>query len=416
MRGLGFERKLERKLQCRPEQPGCNYVDDRRPGCPSSRMTMDQAEQPSQLIGEIYDAALDPSLWSGVVAKAGRFVGGSSAAIFSKSSVTGNGNVYYETGTDPYYRQLYCDKYVKLDPSTAGHFFADIGHLIAVADLMPYREFLETPFYKERAHPEGQVDCVSEVLDKSAASAALFGVFHHEGGGVVDDETRWRMRLVVPHIRRAVLIGRHIDVKSAEAAIFSDTLDGISAGICLVDAVGRIVHANAACQAILDAGDFLSAIEGRIVANDAKIDSAFRELFAFAGSGNAATGTRGIALPLRAQDGSNHVAHVLPLTSGARRVAGVAYSATAALFICKVATDTPPSPEIIARAYNLTPTELRVLLAIVGVGGVPEVAVALGVEESTVKTHLSRLFVKTGAGRQADLVKIVAGYATPLIG
>src|ERR1700682_4722162 len=97
-------------------------------------MTMDQAEQPSQLIGEIYDEALDPSLWSGVVAKAGRFVGGSAAAIFSKSSVTGNGNVYYETGTDPYYRQLYCDKYVKLDPSTAGHFFADIGHLIAVAD------------------------------------------------------------------------------------------------------------------------------------------------------------------------------------------------------------------------------------------------------------------------------------------
>src|ERR1700682_3322614 len=379
-------------------------------------MTMDQAEQPSQLIGEIYDAALDPSLWSGVVAKAGRFVGGSAAAIFSKSSVTGNGNVYYETGTDPYYRQLYCDKYVKLDPSTAGHFFADIGHLIAVADLMPYREFLETPFYKERAHPEGQADCVSAVLDKSAASAALFGVFHHEGGGVVDDETRWRMRLVVPHIRRAVLIGRHIDVKSAEAAIFSDTLDGISAGICLVDAVGRIVHTNAACQAILDAGDFLSAIEGRIVANDAKIDLGFRALFAFAGSGNAATGPRGIALPLRAQDGSNHVAHVLPLTSGARRVAGVAYSATAALFICKVATETPPSPEIIARAYNLTPTELRVLLAIVGVGGVPEVAVALGVAASTVKTHLRRLFVKTGARRQADLVKIVAGYATPLIG
>ena len=31
-----------------------------RPGCPSSRMTMDQAGQLSELIGEIYDAALDP--------------------------------------------------------------------------------------------------------------------------------------------------------------------------------------------------------------------------------------------------------------------------------------------------------------------------------------------------------------------
>ena len=64
----------------------------------------------------------------------------------------------------------------------------------------------------------------------------------------------------------------------------------------------------------------------------------------------------------------------------------------------------------------MTPTELRVLLAIVGVGGVPEVATALGVAVTTVKTHLGRLFEKTGATRQADLVKLVAGYATPLAG
>ncbi|MGB8758959.1 MAG: LuxR C-terminal-related transcriptional regulator, partial [Pseudolabrys sp.] len=44
----------------------------------------------------------------------------------------------------------------------------------------------------------------------------------------------------------------------------------------------------------------------------------------------------------------------------------------------------------------------------------PEVAVALGVADSTVKTHVGRLFEKTGASRQADLVKLVAGYSTPL--
>jgi DNA-binding CsgD family transcriptional regulator len=86
------------------------------------------------------------------------------------------------------------------------------------------------------------------------------------------------------------------------------------------------------------------------------------------------------------------------------------------LFICKVAAENPSSPEIIARAYRLTPTELRVLLATVEVGGVREVAAALGIAENTVKTHLRNLFAKTGARRQADLVKIVAGYATPLIG
>jgi DNA-binding CsgD family transcriptional regulator len=379
-------------------------------------MTMDQVEQLPELIGEIYDAALDPSLWNDVVGKIARFVGGSAAVIVSKNPTAGNDNAYDESGTDSYYRELYFDKYAELDPSTTGRNFADIGQSIAIAYLMPCRAFLETRFYEEWARPQALADFLSAVLDKSATDAELFGVFRHERDGIVDDETRRRMRLIAPHIRQAALVGRLIDLKAADTAYLADTLDGLSAGMCLVDAVGRILHANAACHGILDAGDFLSVVEGRLVASDAKIDQAFRELFAVTGGGDAAIGIRRIGVPLKAQDGSCYVAHVLPLTSGARRLAGITYAATAALFICKVATQIRSSPEVIARAYNLTPAELRVLMAIVEVGGVPEVAVVLGVAESTVKTHLARLFVKTGAGRQADLVKIVAGFATPLIG
>lgn len=376
---------------------------------------MDQSEELSELISGIYDAALDASLWKEVVGKAARFVGGPGAAIFSKSPVAANGNLHCEYGTDPHYQQLYFDKYLALDPATTGQYFADIGQPIAISDLMPYSDFLETQFYKEWVQPQGLVDFVSAVLDKSVNNAAMFGVFRSEREGIADDEMRARMRLIVPHIRRAVLVSGLIDHKSAEAATFADTLDGLGAGICLVDATGRIVHANVACQVIFDAGDFLSAAGGRIVARDVKINQALQEVLAAAGSGDAAIGTQGIALPLRAADGACYVAHVLPLTSGARHIAGLAYAATAAMFIRRAALDTLSPPEVIARTYKLTPTELNVLLAIVEIGGVPEVAAALGVAETTIKTHLGRLFVKTGAGRQADLVKIVAGFATPLI-
>jgi DNA-binding CsgD family transcriptional regulator len=375
-------------------------------------MIMDQEQQLSELIGEIYDAALDASLWSGVVGKAGRFVGGPVAAIFAKSPTAMNGSIYYHSGDrDPSFRQLYFAKYMKFDPMTTAQYFSDVEQPMAVADIMPYHEFLETRFYKEWAEPQGMVDAVTAVLDKSVTSAAMFGVFRYQEDGIVDDETRRRMRLIVPHIRRSVLFGRLFDLRAAEAASLADAIDGLSTGMCLVDAVGRIVHANTACHVILDARDVLSVIGGRIVARDPNTDQTFRELFAAAGGGDAAVGTQGIALPLRAQDGSHYVAHVLPLTSGARRLAGIAYAATAALFIRKVAMETPPAPEIIARAYHLTPTELRVLLAIVEVGGVRETAVVLGIAESTVRTHLGHLFEKTGAGRQADLVKLAAGYS-----
>ncbi len=54
------------------------------------------------------------------------------------------------------------------------------------------------------------------------------------------------------------------------------------------------------------------------------------------------------------------------------------------------------------------------LFGIVEIGGVPDVAPALGVSETTVKSHLQRVFEKTGTNRQADLVKLVAGYMSPL--
>ena len=376
---------------------------------------MIEQEELSPFIGEIYDAALDASRWRSVLAKAAKFIGGSSAALFSKDAANGAGNIYHEFGTDPYYRKIYFEKYVKLDPATTGHFFAGIEQPISVTDLMPYSEFIETRFYREWVQPQGVVDFLAAVLDKSVTRVAMFGVFRHERDGLVDDEARRRISLIVPHIRRAVLVSRVIDLKKTEAATFADTLDGLSAGMFLLDAEARVVHANIAGRTILGMNDFLFASSGQIVVRDREIDRGLRQLLANAGGGDSAVGTAGIDLPLRAQDGTRYVAHVLPLTSGARRLAGAAYSAVAALFVRKSAIEVPSPPEVIAGAYHLTPTELRVLLAIVEVGGVPEVAVALGVAESTVKTHLGHLFEKTGVTRQADLVKIVAGFSTPLV-
>jgi DNA-binding CsgD family transcriptional regulator len=86
-------------------------------------------------------------------------------------------------------------------------------------------------------------------------------------------------------------------------------------------------------------------------------------------------------------------------------------SAVAAIFVRSAELDTPAAPEVIAKLYGLTPSELRVLLAVFESGGVPNVAEALGISEATAKTHLRRLFEKTGTGRQADLVKLVAGFS-----
>jgi DNA-binding CsgD family transcriptional regulator len=240
-------------------------------------------------------------------------------------------------------------------------------------------------------------------------------VFRKKEHGIVDDGARWRVRQIVPHIRRAVLIGRAIERKTAEAASLADTLDGLSAGMFLVDATGRMIHANTSGSNLLAEKAVLCGSNGRMTPVDPAAARVLGEIVAAAAEGDGAVGRRGIALPIEGRDAEQYVAHVLPLTSGSRQRAGAAYAAVAAVFIRKATLEAPSPLEVIARKYNLTPAELRVLLATVEIGGVPEIADTLGIGEATVKTHLHRIFGKTGASRQADLVKLVAGFANPLV-
>jgi DNA-binding CsgD family transcriptional regulator len=243
----------------------------------------------------------------------------------------------------------------------------------------------------------------------------LFGVFRQQQHGLIDDDTRQRMQQIVPHIRRAMLISKAMAMKAAEADAFADTLDGLSAGMFLLDGEGRIVHTKESGRALLADGAALCGTNGRIRPMDAAAARALKEIVTAAGGGDEVLGMRGIAVPLTARNGDRYTAHVLPLTSGARRQARARYAAVAAVFIRKAEIEAPSPPEVIAKHYQLTPTELRVLLAIVEIGGVRETSDALGIGEATVKTHLHRLFGKTGASRQADLVKLVASFSSPLV-
>lgn len=376
---------------------------------------MREDEKFSKLVGHIYDTALDPARWVDVLKLIAAFVRGCAGSIYSKDAARKTGDVAYEFGIPAFYKELYFQKYIKLDPTTTHHFFADVGVPVGIADLMPYDEFLETRFYKEWVHPQRIVDCVNVTLEKSLTSIALIGIFRSEADGVLDEETRRRMRLIAPHVRRAVLVGQAMELKKAHAETLADTLEGISASMLLVGTNGRIVHANTAGHVMLDRGDVLRASGGRLSANDPEIDQTLADVFASVGVGDAEIGIKGIALPLAGSDGDRYVAHILPLTSGARRRAGTNYHAVAALFVHKASLDIPAPPAAIAKAYQLTPMQLRVLLAVVEVGGVPEVAEALGIAETTVKTHLGHVYEKTGASRQADLVKLVAGFSHPIV-
>jgi DNA-binding CsgD family transcriptional regulator len=365
----------------------------------------------SELIGTIYDAALDHTLWPGVLKNVAGFFGGSVAAIYSKNSAGGL-DQYHQFGFDPYYQQLYLSKYIRLDPTAAGHCLAEIGQLVSIGDLMPYREFEDSRFHQEWAIPQGLADCLTTPLEKSATGAVLFSVFRNEDHGIVDDEARRRGRLIVPHVRRAALIGNVLDAKTAEKTAVTEALNGLAAAVFLVDRNCRVVFANPSGRAMLEDGRILRLKNDALVTADSR--PALSDVVAAAGDGDAGLGVGGIAVPLSAPPEALWLAHILPLTSGARQQTGLSCDAVAAVFVHQTSLETPSSMQSMSKLYRLTPGETRVLSAMGEVGGISAVAEMVGISQATVKTHLQRLFAKTGTNRQTELIKLVAAHASPL--
>jgi DNA-binding CsgD family transcriptional regulator len=75
------------------------------------------------------------------------------------------------------------------------------------------------------------------------------------------------------------------------------------------------------------------------------------------------------------------------------------------------------APEDELRAlFGLTPAEARLAGAVFDGLTLPEAADRFGVSVNTVRFQLARVFDKTGAARQADLVKLMTRLAGDLAG
>ncbi len=372
------------------------------------------AQSLSSLVASIYDAALAPEQWPAVLDACRRFVGGMSANIFAKDSAGVIGGVFHtDGGIAPDWTASYFERYARLDPLTGMHLVTPLEHAVSTADLMDMDEFRESRFYREWSVPQGIVDLVCAPIERRGSWVACFGIFRHERDGLTDSATKERMNLLVPHIRRAVIIGNVIENGNLRANTLGEAVDGLASGMFLVDAAGRVTYENSSGTALLGKGT-IHKLGGKLVADDYEAHKQLAEIFAAAGEGDAVVDRRGISITLPSADGDDHVAHILPLTSGARRLTGQKYAAVAAMFVHRATLDLPEAPEVMGRTFGLTLSELRVMNAIVNIGGVPETAEELGIAETTVKTHLHRVFAKTGTTRQADLVRLVAGVASPL--
>jgi DNA-binding CsgD family transcriptional regulator len=372
-----------------------------------------ELESFSRTAGLIYDAALDPKLWPSALESIRDFVGGFAANFFWQDVSRQDAGVFYCIGVEQSYLTSYFSTYAKLNPLYPSAAFLDTGQIFEGDDIVPWPEMVQTRFYKEWMQPQGMTNSVAVNLEKSVTNVAALAVLRRKSDGPIDPAARRRMSLIVPHMIRGASIGHLIGRQTLESARLTDAFNSLASAVFLLESSGRIVFHNDPATRLLTAG-FIKDVGGFLRFSEPEANHLLYKALLGDSSAERRLDTNGTAIVLNVQEKSRWLAHVLPLTSRARHASGLHDLATTAVFLREAGLNIPSPIENLSKSFNLTATETRILLSVVEIGGVPEIAAALGISQQTVKTHLKRVFGKTGTRRQADLVKLMASFASTL--
>jgi DNA-binding CsgD family transcriptional regulator len=281
---------------------------------------------------------------------------------------------------------------------------------VSAANCLGREEFRSSAFYRAALVPFGYGDAIVAVL---ARSPSRFGalILPRKAPAPAVREQLEPVRQLAPHLRRAVTTADMFDAVARWEGTLSATMDLLTVGVVLVDGGARIVHANRAARAHLDDAQAVRRSGDRLSARNPAAAAALKDAVAAAARAGVPDRT-GIAVPVPGCDGCDLAAWVLPLGAPHAEL-GAAFPAKAAVFLRRIG-DTQLLPgELFARRYGITPAETRVLAMLAKGLNPHEAADALGCSEPTVRTHLQRLFLKTGTRGQPDLMRLAASAVAP---
>jgi DNA-binding CsgD family transcriptional regulator len=205
-----------------------------------------------------------------------------------------------------------------------------------------------------------------------------------------------------------------LDSRSLQQDMLSAAFDLLTTAVVLVDSGMRIVHDNTAAKQLMAQGTVLRRVGDRLSTRDPNAVVGIKDAVDLITKGDTVLATRaGVAVVIEDQSGKEFAVWVLPLDSGSRREMAAPFEAKAAIFARELGDTSAFPGELFVKRYGITPGECRVLMMLVQGLSVAETCDALGIGEPTVKTHLSRLFAKTGTSGQPDLMRVAVSALAP---
>jgi DNA-binding CsgD family transcriptional regulator len=357
------------------------------------------------LVGSIYDAVNDGTLWPIFLQRLSGTLRSAATNLFIQDLRHPGGAASATFGTDPTFNRSYAEHYGKINVFLIrGRPLLKTGSVCFSDELCPDEEAVRSEFFNDWVLPQGKGHGLLGTVFNDDALAGNIGAMRARGErpfGVADKRI---LQSLMPHLQRAVALKRRIAHLEALQRDRSNALDLWSTAVLSVDREGRVLFANGTAAALLRRRDGLSTnrniLQAATSRDSASLHRAIRST---------------IEVPFRATPVGVHLIErpsgrtplQILISPSLREDLLFSAPGTALVFVHDPEAAERAQTDVLRRLYGLTPAEAGVAALVATGKSAKEIADELAVRENTIRVHLKKIFDKTGARRQAELVKLV---------
>ena len=351
------------------------------------------------LVGAIYDAAAGTSKWPDALLQLAAIYNAQMAGFASYSP--NPAECWGVMGPDnPDLTREYLTYYHTKNILLERTLHEPAGALHTDTMVMPKRAFRRTEFYNDFLSRHG-IHAMSHLVVTNTDGRISEVAIHRR-----QDFDRADLRVLgrlYPHLRRAFDFSVRLNHADLYQAAAFEALERLDRAALLVDAAARVLFANRPAEQLFHDGAGLRLHAGSLSAEVAAEAARLRRAI---GQCHAPDSTEPATLPIsRGSARAPLSVSIVPVRSSGPLAMPTAVRAMV-LIIDPEQSKKPPA-ELLRQRFGLTRAEAALALEIVRGEGVQAAADRLHVSQSTARTHLVRVFSKTGTRRQAELVRLL---------
>lgn len=382
----------------------------------SSRIRSISLEEFNELVSHIYDASLDLAQWTQLLQMLAKTFNAKSGMLriqdIRKNKVFG----YYTHGLDPWYQKRYAEHFVKCDPVVQRLEKLNPGYVDQTATGLPKDYFRQSEYFNDYAKPQENTQLCGGIVGLSNNRIALFGIQRADIDGPYTDYEMSLLRVLFPHLRRAVNINGIIGSLSSQLGVANELFDKLTTGVVLVNRFGHPLFVNKAAEAIFANDEGFELSQNEMVLPRRGDTKELQKLIydASQSDGFKRGGYLSVLIPSQPYSVSIIVA---PVNSESNVSVGFGLSnASAIVYIdTRKKTSQEFSLEILQQLYGLTKAEAKLVVELCDGKSMDEMSGKFKVSKETLRTHLKACLRKTGTKRQVDLVRLVLTGPASLI-